>query len=488
MNVAIVIAIEHYTDPGIPARREAVAGAQSLANAWEALGFAASDRLLLLDGNATKSIVESKLRRALRSLEADDTLFFYYAGHSFTERGQNYFTCGDSQLSDLEATSLSWKWLGEQLQQCDCQRVAIFLDTCDQAVCTALNNSADPEPLSHEQLEAWCELPDKQVCCLVACAADEESRVSRQVRQSIWTHHLLAPFTGDVPQVLNPQQQLTADALQAHLQEHVARTLTRTFADVVVQTPQRYGKGDFVLADLAALLAERQTEDQLTAGQIQQLTFSGQTRSLVKRLAGFRSTHSLPETANARSQTFIASLAKEEIQADLDGLYEQLKQAFRFKRQDVQVSNAEDGGGSIMTPYFNYAITMTLDAAAPTEIIWRRTIDAIKEPERVTSSAFAKVFGKRFDTIEIAVTRPIDLPALIDQLEALDDDRLQIEYDREVRFCRLTIKGLPGTIHFQRNGVAIVHAKPQSPQALLKSFFDIQNALVETNTLSLLPF
>ncbi|MEX2175177.1 MAG: caspase family protein, partial [Pirellulaceae bacterium] len=111
MNTSLLIGVEEYADPQIRAVPFAGADARGLAAALAQLGIGEAKRDLLVDAQATKTIVESRVRQAIRSLSADDTLYLYYAGHGYSKDGRGFLTCHDTQLADLEATSIALDWL-----------------------------------------------------------------------------------------------------------------------------------------------------------------------------------------------------------------------------------------------------------------------------------------------------------------------------------------------------------------------------------------
>ena len=52
--------------------------------------------------------------------------------------------------------------------------------------------------------------------------------------------------------------------------------------------------------------------------------------------------------------------------------------------------------GFIRTPDFEYTVAVEVNATDPTEVVWRREVGRLRDPELVRSEAFANVF--RTDT------------------------------------------------------------------------------------------
>lgn len=207
--------------------------------------------------------------------------------------------------------------------------------------------------------------------------------------------------------------------------------------------------------------------------------------SEVQQLAGFKKkTHHVPDGVDSKSQTFVRKLAAEQIRGDLDHMFRELRSAFRFKRTEIECSEWEDGSGSITTPFFRYSSVMSQSPDDATGAIWERDISEITVPEQLIAEPFAAVFGRLFDTVEFTPPSPIDLEALIDRIEDLDDERVLLDYDRNITFCEIAIANTSIRIHVTPDVFRIVHPKPTLPRELIASLLEVQNALVDFSTLA----
>src|SRR5260370_1574 len=99
-KIALVVAVEKYSHKTIPIVDYAEADAKGFASAIALHGYQTYE--LVPSSKATKSTIESNLRRQLKRLAADDEFIFYYAGHGFSKNGQNYITAHDTDPNDLE--------------------------------------------------------------------------------------------------------------------------------------------------------------------------------------------------------------------------------------------------------------------------------------------------------------------------------------------------------------------------------------------------
>lgn len=473
MHIALLIGIEDYADPRFARRALAAADARALAEALRGAGYAELDQVLLIDGQATKTIVESKLRRTIRSLAAEDTLLMYVAAHGFADRGQDYLVCHDTQAVDLVATSVAWKSIVDQLRDAECERVICCVDSCS----TGLNLDDEFDPFSQIELQNhFTENP--QQACFVSCSPGETSWPALQLKHGAWASQLLAALQGIAPAALIDHELLTARSLQQHLQDALPRVLQKAYGEKKTQTPLAYGPSgkELLVADLSAVMAEQAGKPQ--PGDVLRVTLLREQVESIRTLAGFKKTDKVPTVVNSYAKSLVHELGSESIATDVNEVREALRKHFSFKRKDLDAATPGDGTGSILTPYFVYSITVALNPANPAEIIWRRQVSDIKEPEQVLSPAFASAFPKTFSTVEFLPPQPIDLPAFIDELEDADDDRLKLNYDPAATWCRISMPGLLGQIEVTPNRLALIQLNPTSPQLLMETFFKIQAMLV----------
>lgn len=484
MNLAILIVLEKYAHPTLEGVAFANRNGGRLRESLEQNGFAAEDCIVLTDQFATKSAIESRVRRAIKSCLEEDVLFVYYAGHNFAWQSKNRLATFDTDLADLDQTTISLSWLHQQFKDSDCKKVVMFLDTGDKE----LTESPTPipmEPWAEAELRSFYESSDRCVC-FSSCKPGEVSYVSRKLQSGIWLNHLVEALDGNAAAALDVTR-LTSDKLQAHLSQSVTRTLATTFSTKKRQTPTCYGAsgGPMVLLDLEKLLSDRKASKNPFAVLIGDVALWSRRSMSVKNLSGFKKGHSLPDRANHSSQTFVTSLAKDQVTEDLKNVFQAMKTAFKLKRADIEVSDQGDGTGTVITPHFNYSVSVQLDPEDPSFVIWSRTIDAIKDPKPLFSTAFASVFQTYFDTVEFALPNDIDIGALIDSIEEADDARIGIEYDPETTYCILSVASIEGRIRITKRAMRIEYPKAEAPKLLLSSFLAIRTAFLSPEGIDL---
>ena len=105
----------------------------------------------------------------------------------------------------------------------------------------------------------------------------------------------------------------------------------------------------------------------------------------MKDLAGYRKSHTLPDRANDWARKYVNRIAAADIKADLDNMFDMVREQFGYKRKDLDVSAERDGLGFIRTPDFEYTVSLEVNPDEPTEVIWRREIGRLSGPEFVRS-------------------------------------------------------------------------------------------------------
>jgi len=491
VKASIFIAVETYGDRAkFRDVKYAEADARGFATALEQHGFEPSNRELLTGGQATKTAIESAIRMTLKKLKADDTLYFYYAGHSFSKRsGDSFLTCFDTRPADAEHTSLRLAWLFEQLQKSHCRRVVMFLDACTGGLLADEEMRQEYGELNEVELETSMQ-SIALAACFVACRTGQASHQSSALKQGVWAHHLIQTYDG-LDRTILAGSLLTAAALQSHLALAVPATL-RTIDPKAVQTPWLCGSsaGDLQLVDFADIFATRKAAEHPQAGQIKDSILRAETTDSIKSLAGFKKSkfNAVPDRHDSRSQAFVHELAADDLAADIEQVRTALKGAFRFKRLELTVANDGAGAATITTPFFNYNVHIAQAPDDPGRIVWRRSVDEITAPDQVLSAAFEAVFAKVFDSIELALHGPVPLDQLVDAVESLDRADIDVTYDDDLTSCRLILPGHNVRIEVTPTTFSIRHPRPAPPQSLLKSLFDVQAALTQQHHVMTIPF
>lgn len=448
-RAALVVAVESYFEAG-PAVAYAAADGAELARALPAAGYDPQKCFLIAGTRTTKAAIESYLRRLPKLVEKAETLLVMMITRGFTHRGRGFLACADTMVDDLAETSIAAADLIAAVHRTRCRDIAILLD----ADPLAITGELVPSGLHEGELRRLFEESPRAVG-LLASSPGERSYESGSLRHGIWRHHLLEAITGKSRSAVGPDGQLTAAGLQAFLADAVPRTLRRAYDTPQEQSPLLLGeaKSAVVIADLANLM--HTGSELLDPDRMKRVVFRSETAGKVKDLAGYRKSHSLPERANEWARKYVNRVAAADIKADLDGVFDMIREQFGYKRKDLDVSAERDGLGFIRTPDFEYTVSVAVNPDEPTEVLWRREIGRLMGPEFVRTESYQAVFGSMFDRLVFEFAVPVDVAAFVDRIEDAPPDGVKIAVGREANAAGVTLAGFAGRITVTPHAVTI---------------------------------
>jgi hypothetical protein len=467
VDAAFVIDVETHLDPTFPPARYASADAAAFAQALQPLGVCADRQTVLLDASATKTVLESKLRR----LPPSDHLAVYVAGYAFAADGANYFVAHDTQSDDLVATAVPLRTLFDALVDVP-GRVALFLDPRPL-----------PEPLAEtvadfDEAELESLVGDsRRVIAFVSRGAGEGSHVSDALKHGVWAHLLLTALSGGAPAALDGRDRLTPRSLQRYLADELPRALRQVLEDPESQTPALYGQpaAGWVLADLGPVLRGRRSAVGPDGQRLARVLLWSETRGRVKELAGFQKTHTVPDRVRPATERFVASIARDDLQADLDAVYAAVREHLGYKRKDVTLTPATDGTGSLRTPEFDYLVTVALAEDDPAAVVWRREVTHLRSPELLRRPAFQAAFGNAFQALSFEYAEPLDVAGLVDRLEDEPPAGVRVRCAADGTWCELHLAGFPGTVRVARDRLDIIGRRLGRAGSLWTAFEAFQN-------------
>ncbi|MBX9677743.1 MAG: caspase family protein [Gemmataceae bacterium] len=483
-RVLLCFGIEKYSDERIPDVPFAEADAAGIAEALKPLGFEPASQIVLLSPKATKTAVESAIRRTLAALSSADQCCLFYTGHGFAHGDNNFLACRDTDLDDLEPTSVALEWLFGQVKKSACKQTLLFLDPGE--------SSSDAQGIckrwSHDEFEEFV-AGSKNRICFTACGEGESSHRSHALKHGIWVHHLLEALTGAAPAALERKRLLTRASLQNYLAAEVPRTLRASLAGTAAQTPACYGAvgSSVLIADMQPILDQRKAAERFSVDQLMTVSLRLEKTMSVRSLSGYAKHHKIPTARTPYAEIFVANLATNDIEDDLNAAFGKLRDAFGFGRKDMKVKRG-DSGGSIITPFFDYDVSISINADDPSEVVWRRQVAHIRDPQQVMADEFDSAFKGIFDTLEFSTGKPVSIEALIDQIEAMKGSDLTVRYDMDLQWCEILVAHLPATIRATPAAFSIVLHRPGSTKTLIKAFFEMQKLFTDSYALKLLSF
>lgn len=166
--------------------------------------YAPANVVTLLDENATRAAVLKGLEELAARAGPDDTACVFFSGHGGVVgspgKEDSILVTVDSDLADIEKTSISSDELAAALAQIKAKRLLVFIDACHAggaAISKNLTDGKGHELKSGYTPNAFTKLAVGSGRALMAsCRADEVSAVFRGARNSVFTTAMLAGLRG----------------------------------------------------------------------------------------------------------------------------------------------------------------------------------------------------------------------------------------------------------------------------------------------------
>ncbi len=486
---ALVIGIENYNEKRISPVKHAEADATGFAKVLQLHGFEPTNIQLVISAAATKTTIESHLRRLFARATEEDQIIIFYAGHGFAENDHNYLTCADTVRGDLVKTSVPLQKLLRKVRNSSCKRVLLFLDSChsgfdiDESMRGILSDMTDDEFAEF--------LKDSQYHVLfAACNTDQYSYSTHHLGHGIWTYHIIEALKGSALSALERKRFLTADSLQVYLSKEVPRSVRKYLVGAEIQTPRVLGNASkaFIVADLEEILKKRAAARVPKLAQLKKVFLSGNVGGNVRSLKGFLPSHKVPKQVNGATEAFVSRIGSEDLKEYADDLFQELKSTFGFKRRDISMTDG-DSSSSIITAAFTVNLWLGINPEDPSEYLITTEVTEIRDPSAIQSDGFNSVFSATFDSLTFQFGSKIDIEALIDAIEEIDDKELiSVEYPADISTCSITISGLEAEIVVNKREFIVRHSSYVEPKKLIGSFNAAQKFLVGGHDIKLLPF
>lgn len=204
------------------------------------------------------------------------------------------------------------------------------------------------------------------------------------------------------------------------------------------------------------------------------IRLTSQSLQPLKQLLGFQPHHRIPRSVS-EGRNFLANVAKEEFENDLNLIFNALRSEYKLKRKEIVVHGPEGRFGNIETPFFCYEVSIDFFNHEPEKVIWSRSIHNIRKVRQIFDPAFQNVFGQQFTRISFETPYQIQLDSVIDHFEDIDSNQLQLNYDKDCRWCEIELAGSNFVIRIEPEQMLISSRLQEiDPSALFQTLFDIQ--------------
>lgn len=444
-RAALLIAVETFFEAGPPVPY-AAADAAELLRALPDAGFNPAKCVLLAGTRTTKAAIDSHLKRLPKLVGKADSVLVMVVSRGFSVKGAGHLLCADTIAPDLPGTALAVADLLAAVHKTKCPNVTVLLDA-DPVTLDDTTAGLDEEELATRFAES------ASAVGLLASEPGERSYESAQLRHGIWRHHLIEAFTGKARSGVAKDGTLSAKALHDFLADAVPRTLRRTYETRLDQTPLLFGDASRAVADLGKHFGTG--GELLDPNRLKRVVFRADRAGRVKDLGGFRKSHTVPDRANDWARKYVARAAAPDIKADLDNVFDAVREQFSYKRKDVDVSAERDGFGFIRTPDFEYTVSVSVNPDEPSDVVWRREIGRLSDPAFVRSEGYVNIFAPLFDKLVFEFSDPVNVAEFVDRVEESPPEGVKVGVSSDANAAEIKLAGFAGKVTVTPHAVEI---------------------------------
>jgi hypothetical protein len=265
---------------------------------------------------------------------------------------------------------------------------------------------------------------------------------------------------------------LFSDKLQAYLATETSLRVKLITTDKATQTPIKFGKetDKFIVAHVSHLLDQKQIKKASEKIKFENVTILTSEEGYVKCLPGFiKGKHKAPQEVSDYHDSWVKKIAQDLLKKEIDETAAKIKQALGYKRKDILSAGVEDGVGEIITKDFDYFVAIKQDSDDAAGYLLTRSIENFKNSDILLSEDFNEIFDEFFDELYLLTKQKINVEALIDSIEDLENDEIMsVEYDSSnTSECSVFIPSINITIEVTANSITLKSDHKQSPLQLV---------------------
>jgi Caspase domain len=470
-DYAFIIGLEHYIADGLPTVQYAENDANAMAEALKELGFIVDT--VLLSKDATKTAIEHKLRELFDILSDKDRFLLYYAGHGWAIPGHTILTCADTSKRDFDGTGIRLSWIMERLDESECTRAMFFLDACHSDAANLKSERGVVDHMDEKEIRAFFEAAEHKVC-FAACKFSQKSISTGTLKHGVWTHQVLTALRGEDRKALTRSKYLTAHSLQDFLSATVPIMVKAVRSDEPKQTPVMYGSltNDFEIADLDPLISGKQAVAPVNPA-FKSAVYSFSESTQVRSLGGFKKgRHTVPREVSEYVSDWIGSVANGDVKERVNERFQEIKLALGLKRKDIEVVHDR-----IITKDFEYSIWCDQDSEEPDVAVFHEELSAVS-PNMLVNPGLNELFDGTFSEMVVSPKKKIDVDALIDTIEELEDPGVTVHYDAEDEGCIVTVHATKTELFVTETSVRVVLGTRTNPLGLIASFTESRDKMI----------
>jgi hypothetical protein len=444
---ALLVAVDEKCDSDFGVLPHAEVGAKAMAAALADAGIPKTNQILLLNRFATKGAVESRIRWLKHAMKSGDELVVWLSLHAFSNKNRNSLTMWDTLPDDVIDSGVSLADMMKEFQQSKAWSVIYLLDVgVGPKLKRCVPTMSSPHLDTKSIVDAFAN--STKSSGLISTSDDEVSINAPQLQASLFTHLVLRALSGESPESLNKNSELTVASLERFISAQLPKLIRKHTGEAMTQTPTILAEhlSEATIADVAGLIQQRTGQGTITEGRLKRMSFRTVSSGRVKDLQGFRKSFKLPDHAGPSNRKFIAKCAINDIRDDVDHVLEAVREHFKAKRKDLDTVVNHDGTGYLHAEQFEYQIRVELDPIDPTRVNWHREVGQFENLTVLRSPAFEAVFGQIFDELAFEFESPMGMEQFIDRLEESQPPGLQLHLTDGGSTVEIKMTGLSGSV------------------------------------------
>jgi hypothetical protein len=208
---------------------------------------------------------------------------------------------------------------------------------------------------------------------------------------------------------------------------------------------------------------------------VQGLSFRSTTRGPVKRLAAFdKSRHTVPDAVNAATSAFLARLVADELAAEAERVFQDVRAAFGYKRRAITLSVGSPAAVLTATD-FVLELSYSLAADDPSDWTLIRSLHPKTGGDFLRRAACDQTFAGMFTDLVFTFARAVDIESIVDAVESLGEaDSLRVDYPSDCRECELTVPDVDAKVRVTASSLEMVFPQAGAPAELLDGFLAVR--------------
>lgn len=336
---AVVVGVEDYHAPQLKKVKYAAADATEFVSfLTESLKVPKDNISLLLNQDAHKSNIEEVIEASINALDADDTFYFFYAGHGLWAGGSNRLTTWDTKLDALPATTIDVQAkILNPLGKSNCKRSILFVDACAQEMFVDENARDMVSDLRPKEFEKFIE-KSIYTAAFFACSAMQKSLSTAALGHGIWTYHLLRALRGMEKKAIVKDEWVTGESLRDYLSDAIPRYLREKTEFTAQQKPYALIGSDGTFHIVKIEKSKKADADLQLNVDFSGAFFRSKKTVPFRRLGKFSkaSGHTVPTAFSDRADAFAQRLLADQVEEEVQQVYQNARDIFDLGPDDIQ--------------------------------------------------------------------------------------------------------------------------------------------------------